>query len=96
MAELLDRETLGLRMDAVPAWSRHGKEIRRTFVFEGFREAVAFVNRVAEAAETVNHHPDIDIRWNRVSLVLSTHSKGGLTHLDFDLAETIDDLASGD
>ncbi|MBD0323387.1 MAG: 4a-hydroxytetrahydrobiopterin dehydratase, partial [Aldersonia sp.] len=57
-------------------------------------EAIEFVRRVGEAAEDANHHPDIDIRWRKVTLVLSTHSEGGLTQKDVSLAQQIDDLTS--
>jgi 4a-hydroxytetrahydrobiopterin dehydratase len=71
-------------------WAREGDAILRTFRFAGFREALAFVNAVGELAEERDHHPDIDIRWNRVRLRLSTHSAGGLTPMDFELAQAID------
>ncbi len=70
----------------LPQWKRIDESIAATFQFEGFPEAIAFVNRVATLAEEANHHPDIDIRWNKVLLTLSTHSAGGLTCLDFQLA----------
>ncbi|MBI1177244.1 4a-hydroxytetrahydrobiopterin dehydratase [bacterium] len=74
----------------VPAWTRRGKTIRRTFEFKDFAVAMKFVNKVAKLAEKAWHHPDIDIRWNKVTLVLSTHSEGGLTGKDFELAAKID------
>lgn len=64
--------------------------IRRTYVFPSFPAAVRFVDYVAEVAEQADHHPDIDIRYNQVILSLSTHSAGGITDKDFDLARTID------
>lgn len=73
-----------------PDWSRHDESMRRTFAFADFNEAMGFVNRVALAAEVADHHPDIDIRWNKVTLVLSTHEAGGLTSKDTDLATVID------
>jgi 4a-hydroxytetrahydrobiopterin dehydratase len=75
------------RLARLPGWERQGDEIRRTFAFADFVEALAFVNRVAELAEAMNHHPDIDIRYSKVTLALTTHDAGGLTALDFDLAE---------
>ena len=63
----------------------------RTFVFGDFVEAMSFVMTVALAAERAFHHPDIDIRWNKVTLTLSTHSEGGLTQKDADLAASLDD-----
>ena len=73
-------------METVPGWENNGKEITRTYKFKDFVEALAFVNKVAGLAEAADHHPDIDIRWNKVRLTLSTHSAGGLTDKDFALA----------
>lgn len=71
-------------------WTRTGNEIARTFTFQNFRESIDFVNRVTELAEAADHHPDVDIRWSKVTLRLSTHSAGALTTADFDLAAKID------
>jgi len=71
-------------------WDLDGESISRTFVHSDFNEAMGFVNRVALAAEVANHHPDIDIRWNKVKLVLSTHEQGALTAQDTQLAAQID------
>ncbi|MEX0825974.1 MAG: 4a-hydroxytetrahydrobiopterin dehydratase [Acidimicrobiia bacterium] len=76
--------------DTHPSWSIEGEEISRTFEFSDFAEAIGFINRVALVAEKADHHPDIDIRWNKVTLVFSTHSAGALTDLDRKLVETID------
>ncbi len=76
-------------METVPGWENNGKEITRTYKFKDFAEALAFVNRVGQLAEQADHHPDIDIRYNKVRLVLSTHSAGGLTSKDFALARQI-------
>ncbi len=73
-------------LSTVPGWSRRNGTIRRTFEFVDFIGAMKFVNAVAKAAEKAQHHPDIDIRWNRVTLVLVTHDEGGLTGKDFALA----------
>lgn len=78
---------------AVPRWARRGSLIARTFEFTDFMAAIQFVNRVARLAEKANHHPDIDIRWNRVTLQLTTHDAGGLTEKDFQLAQQCDRLA---
>ena len=75
-----------------PGWALEGGMIRRTFAFKDFVEAMAFVNKVADAANAADHHPDIDIRYSKVTLRLSTHSEGGLTDLDFEVAEKIDTL----
>ena len=77
----------------VPQWRRKGAAITRTFEFADFVAAMKFVNVVARAAEKACHHPDIDIRWNKVTLTLSTHSAGGLTAKDFALAAKCDALA---
>ena len=74
------------------AWERVGDELVTTVELRDFDAALAFVNAVGAAAEAANHHPDIDIRWNKVHLVLSTHSAGGLTVLDIALAAAIDRL----
>jgi 4a-hydroxytetrahydrobiopterin dehydratase len=76
-------------METVPGWENNGKEISRTYKFKDFAEALSFVNKVAGLAEAADHHPDIDIRYNKVRLVLSTHSAGGLTEKDFSLAKQI-------
>jgi len=81
-------------LPAVPEWKKKGANITRTFEFDDFVGAMEFVNKVARAAEKAQHHPDIDIRWNKVTLALSTHSEGGLTQKDFDLAKKIDGLAA--
>jgi 4a-hydroxytetrahydrobiopterin dehydratase len=90
---LLSDEDIGANL-ASSDWHRDGQAIVREWKFEDFGQAIAFVNRVADAAETVNHHPDILVHgWNKVRLELSTHSEGGLTRADFDMAARIDDLA---
>jgi 4a-hydroxytetrahydrobiopterin dehydratase len=76
--------------DSHAAWAIDGEEISRTFEFADFAEAIGFVNRVALTAEKADHHPGIDIRWNKVTLVFSTHSEGALTNLDQKMVETID------
>lgn len=81
-------------VEAHPGWRREGNEITRTYELTDFNEAMGFVTRVALEAEKANHHPDIDIRWNEVSLSLSTHSEGGLTVKDLDLADICDRLSS--
>ena len=75
-----------------PDWEISGETLQRTFTFTDFVEAMGFVTRVAIIAEKANHHPDIDIRWNRVSIALSTHDEGGLTEKDTALALRIEML----
>jgi 4a-hydroxytetrahydrobiopterin dehydratase len=77
-------------LSTVPAWKVEAGELVRTFQFADFRAAMRFVNRVAELAESAGHHPDIDIRYNRVRLALVTHDAGGITAKDFDLAAQAD------
>lgn len=76
----------------VPDWKRAGATITRTFGFKHFPAAIRFVNAIARLAEQAGHHPDIDVRWNQVTLVLSTHDAGGLTKKDFELARQFDRL----
>jgi 4a-hydroxytetrahydrobiopterin dehydratase len=86
---LLSDAEITARLARLPGWERHGSEIRGRFSFADFKEAMAFVNRVADLAEAANHHPDIDVRYSKVALALSKHDAGGLTARDFDLAEKI-------
>ena len=89
---LLPHQDVEAFIEAHPDWSWADEEITRTFEFSDFNESMGFVTRVAMEAEKANHHPDIDIRWNEVTLTLSTHSEGGLTQMDLDLAEKADGL----
>ena len=90
MADLLEDEEIEQRLDELGDWEREGDEIQKVFEFDDFTAAMSFVNDVAKMADRYDHHPDIDIRWNKVKLALSTHSEGGLTTLDFDLANDIE------
>ncbi len=90
---MLPAAEITARLAALPAWSLEAGTLARTFVFKDFVAALGFVNRVGNAAEHAAHHPDIDIRYNRVRLALSTHDAGGLTAKDFTLAAQIDKLA---
>jgi 4a-hydroxytetrahydrobiopterin dehydratase len=90
---LLPDDEVQAFIDDHPDWARADQEITRTFEFADFNESMGFVTRVAMEAEKANHHPDIDIRWNKVTLTLSTHSEGGLTEMDLELAATADGLA---
>jgi len=80
-------------MASVPNWKRKGAVITRTYQFNDFVAAMRFVNAIAKLAEKAWHHPDIDIRWNKVTLALTTHDQGGLTQKDFALAKKIDAAA---
>ena len=94
MPVLLTEEEIAQKLLTASGWERQGAEIERRLTFADFKEAIRFVNGVADLAEKANHHPDIDIRWNKVLLRLSTHSEGGLTDLDFALAAEINRCAS--
>ena len=76
----------------LPRWTKKGPVITRTFQFRDFSTAIEFVKALADLAEKADHHPDIDIRYNKVTLSLTTHDEGGLTEKDFDLATKIDQL----
>lgn len=83
------------RLKALPGWERDGETIKKTFKLPGFADAIGLVARVGVIAAEQDHHPDINIRWNKVKLVYSTHSAGGLTELDFAAAEAIEGRRSG-
>lgn len=89
----LDEAKIFLALSAVPQWQRTGDVIVRLYEFKDFPAAMKFVNAVADAAEEAWHHPDIDIRWNKVTLALTTHDAGGLTEMDFTLAKKFEALA---
>ncbi len=92
MAALLDSKDIKAWLKKLPEWDQDKKLIERVFEFDDFSQALDFVNNIAEIAEEDEHHPDIDIRYNKVRVALSTHSEGGLTELDFEVAEKIDTL----
>jgi 4a-hydroxytetrahydrobiopterin dehydratase len=94
MAEVLSEDEIASRLRRLP-WEREGDEIVREWRFDDFTEAVAFVNRVADVAEDANHHPDIFLHgWNKVKLLLTNHSAGGLTEMDFTMAARFADLGA--
>lgn len=82
------------QLKARPEWSETGEAIQRTYAFKNFAESMRFVAQVADAAEAADHHPDILIRYNKVTLTLSTHDSGGITTKDFDLAGKADGFAA--
>lgn len=92
MAELLNNQDIKDWLKKLPEWDLDKKHIDRVYEFDDFTQAMDFVNSVAEIAEEDDHHPEIDIRYNKVRVALSTHSEGGLTELDFETAEKIDTL----
>jgi 4a-hydroxytetrahydrobiopterin dehydratase len=89
---VLEDRIVRQKLIAMPQWSLEGGEIVRHCTFDNFVGAMQFVNGVAELAEGAGHHPDIDIRYNKVRLALISHDAGGLTERDFDLAAAIDSL----
>lgn len=89
----LSEEEVRARLAAAPGWELAEGMLRRTFDRGSFPRAVAFVLEVAFEAEAMNHHPDIDVRWRRVTLSLVTHDAGGLTELDFELARRVSAIA---
>jgi 4a-hydroxytetrahydrobiopterin dehydratase len=92
MARLSDEE-IGARLEELDGWERAGDAIRKTYTGKDFMSSVDLVNRLAPPAEEMNHHPDLEISWNKVTVTLSTHSEGGLTDNDFRLAASIDGVA---
>jgi 4a-hydroxytetrahydrobiopterin dehydratase len=88
----LTTKQISLHLQAVPNWSKRVQTIFRTFRFQGFLKSIDFVNRIARKAQEINHHPDIDIRFDKVTLTLTTHDEGGITEKDFSLARKCDDV----
>ena len=82
-------------LEVHPGWSRKSNTLFKEYRLASFRDSIVFVNRIAGLADAADHHPDIDIRYRRVTLSLSTHSAGGLTAKDFDLADKIEELLGG-
>ncbi len=89
---LVPHDEIETFLETHPGWALSGNEITKTFVLKDFNESMGFLTRIALEAEKADHHPDIDIRWNKVTLTLSTHSEGGLTAKDLDLAAMADHL----
>jgi len=93
-APLLGEMEIAASLVSVPDWRREGDELVRTIGCDSFRTAIALVNRVADAAETADHHPDIEINWRRVTFRLTTKASHGLTAKDVAMAATIDRLSA--
>jgi len=91
VAALGDAE-IGERLAALPGWEREAEAIEKSFKHDDFVGSVRFVDALVEPAEEMNHHPDISISWDTVTVTISTHSEGGLTAADFELAQKIDAL----
>ena len=92
MSAVLSEAEIRQALAALPAWKQNGKVIERVFQFENFVKAMEFVNQIAEAAEAVNHHPDILINYNKVTLTLVSHDSGGVTQRDIKMAGRINEL----
>ena len=88
----LEPEQIEAGLSMLSEWTLSGESLQRTISFADFLEAIAFVNKLADAAESASHHPDIMIRYGKVTLTLSTHDAGGLTDKDFKMAAVIDSL----
>jgi 4a-hydroxytetrahydrobiopterin dehydratase len=95
MATLLSDIEIQRELGNLPGWTRRGQTLTKTFEFATFPAAIQFVSRTADVAERLNHHPDIDIRYTRVTCHLSTHSAGGITRHDLKLAAAIDGVVRG-
>lgn len=91
--EKLTEQEIATGLEKHPDWSEVGGQLQRTFQFPSFVQAIAFVQKIAAYAERVQHHPDLLIRYDKVTLSVSTHDAGGVTHKDFDMAEEADQLS---
>ena len=89
---LLGEEEVAQRLEGLDGWEREGDTIRKRYDNGDFKGSVEFVNRLTPAAEEMNHHPDLEISWSKVTVAITTHSEGGLTENDFELARAIDAL----
>lgn len=90
MSKLSD-EAIAEKLSGIAGWERTGDAIAKTYTFDTFIGGIDFINRIAEIAEEVDHHPDIAVNYRRVTFTLWTHSAGGLTERDFDLAQKIEE-----
>jgi len=91
---VLTANQVRLHLKSVPNWSKRARIIQRTFKFDGFLESIAFIDRIARKAQKANHHPDIEIRFNKVTLKLTTRDEGGITLKDVSLARQCDKVFS--
>ena len=90
---LLDDAAISAALETLPGWARVGSEIEKTYECASFPAAISFVVAIGFAAEAADHHPDLDVRWRRVRVALTTHDSGGLTERDVTLARSIEGLA---
>jgi 4a-hydroxytetrahydrobiopterin dehydratase len=94
MPRLLSEAEVTRQLTELEGWHRQGNELRRTVTLDSFTDAISVVDAVADEAEQMDHHPDIDIRWRTLTFVLSTHSEGGITQYDIELAHRIEAIVS--
>jgi len=90
--ELLDAESITAALSELPGWRAEGASLKKEFAFSDYLKGAKFVQYAAENAEGMDHHPDLLLRWRKVEVTLSTHSAGGITALDVELARRIEDL----
>jgi 4a-hydroxytetrahydrobiopterin dehydratase len=95
MRQKLSDVEIQRELGGLSGWSRRGESVVKTFAFDRFADGIAFVDRVAATADAMDHHPDIDIRYTKVTLSLSTHDAGGVTKSDLELAKRIEESARG-
>ncbi len=92
MADSLNAQEIQTRLSHLPEWSLNDNSIQKQYKFKNFVEAIAFVNKLVEPAESAGHHPDISISYNKVTIRLTTHDAGGITDADFELAKALEQL----
>ena len=92
---MLSDDEISTKLESLAGWTRQSDSIEKTFELGSFPDAIAFVTRVGFLAEAADHHPDLDVRWRKVKVALSTHTAGGITAKDFDLAGEIEAVATG-
>jgi len=92
---VLSEQELNKALTELPSWTKSGSTIKRQFEFPDFKKAIAFVNQVAESAERANHHPDITINYNKVTMSLTSHDSGGVTPRDIRMAGEISRIGGG-
>jgi len=95
MSTVLTEPEIGAALQDLPGWARKGDTIERVFQFDDFTQAMAFVNKIAAAAEAAKHHPDILVNYNKVTLTLVSHDSGGVTQRDVRMAGKINGVAGG-
>jgi 4a-hydroxytetrahydrobiopterin dehydratase len=91
---LLHDEEIEAKLGGVDGWERYGDTLRKEFELKDFVGSVEFAGKLVEPAEEMNHHPDLEISWNKVTVSLATHSEGGITERDFELAKKINEVAA--